>query len=162
MTDIEPMRRHGTKPAGFRIVILQFRGLDPGIFCGTSSLVQQMNIAELQIFNVVAANAGDDRGLARCTVGCDDIANDYSAQLAYGSAFRTTHTSAQTEEKRHIDDVPHRNVSDGNVFQQCAIDGFESDPAAIFDHTIRNSDVAESAVALGSEFYPAITRHFRV
>src|SRR5712692_4024958 len=97
MTDVEAVRRHGAEPAGFGIVIFQFGGLDPGIFHCAAALVLHINVAELQIFNVMAGDAGDDRGLPRCTVVYDYIADDYAPQPAYGSALGTAHAAAQPE-----------------------------------------------------------------
>src|SRR6266446_4001980 len=81
----------------FLLHIFQFGGLDPGIFHCAAALVLHMNVAELQIFDVMAGDAGDDRGLPRCTVGYDYIADDYAPQPAYGSALGTAHAAAQPE-----------------------------------------------------------------
>src|SRR5579864_2585889 len=121
-----------------------------------------MDVAELQVFNVVAGDARDDRGLPRRAIGYDNVADNYASKPAYRNSLGTAHSAAQSKKQWHVGDVAHRDVGDGDVFKERAIHGLKRQSAATFDHAIRNRDIAESAVALSSEFYPAVARHLLI
>src|SRR5208283_557473 len=72
-------------------------------------------------------------------------------QGAHGCAGRPAHASAQAEEDRRTDDVPHRDVRDGDVFEQRAIHGFQGQPLTPLEDAVGYGDVAETAVGLGTE-----------
>ena len=68
-----------------------------------------------------------------------------------GNSLRPAHARSQTKEDRRRGDIAHRNVGDGDVFEQRAIDGFERQSLAAFEHAVGDGDVLEPAVRLRPE-----------
>jgi catalase (peroxidase I) len=60
---------------------------------------------------------------------------------------------------RRADDVAHRKVVNRDVFEERAIDRFERQALAAFEHAIGNRDVAEASVRFRAELDAAGLRH---
>src|SRR6266404_4931246 len=90
----------------------------------------------------------------------NNIADVNAAQLTHRSSFGTAHSGAETDKQRHVGDPPHRDVADGDIFQQPSVNGFQSYAAAIFNHAVRNGDIPESAIAFSAKLDAAIARSF--
>jgi len=60
------------------------------------------DVAELDVFQVVSRNAGDDRCLVGNAIRDDNIADIHATQLTDRSSLWTSHATAQAQKKRAI------------------------------------------------------------
>jgi len=148
----EAVSGHGTEAVGLRVSGFEFGRLNGGVLLRAAALVKDKDIAEAEVFDRVAGNAGDDRGLARGTVGDDNVSNFDATQLADGRAFRGAQAAAETNEKGDIYEITHGDIGDSDVFKEAAIHRFEGDAVTGFNHAIGDGDVAKAAVGFGAEF----------
>src|ERR1700730_17616430 len=156
MADVETVGGQWSEAVRVGIDVLQFRRLNGGIFLRASALVQYQNVAQLDVLDVMTRNSGDDRGLAGGAVGADDIADQNPPQLSHRSSFGSPHPAAQTEKEGNVDDVPHGDIGDGDVFEQRAIPRLQRDSPAILNHAVGYGDVTEATVAFRTEFDPPV------
>ena len=73
---------------------------------------------------------------------------------------QSAHAPAETEKERDIDRIAHGDVADGHVFEQSAIDRLERDAATRIGNTIRDGNVAETAVGFCAELDAAVSGRF--
>ena len=117
VADVEAVGRQRSEAIRVGIDVFEFRRLNGRIFFGAAALVQDKNVVEPDVFDVMAGDSGDERGLARGAVGNDHIADEHAPHFSYRRSFGPPHTPAQAEEEWNIDEVTHSDVGDGDVFQ---------------------------------------------
>src|SRR5262249_45083801 len=120
--DVEPMRWHPAEHAWLRIRFLILRRIDRRVFLSAAALMLDVDVANLHVLDQVPRNAADDRADSRSRIRAHNIADQYAAQLTYGYSRRSAHPPAEPQEDRASDDVAHRNVRNGHVFEQSAVD----------------------------------------
>ena len=98
MAYIEAVGRHGAETVGVGIVGFQFGGLHCGVFLCAAAFVQNQNITELQVFNCVAGDPGNQACLAGTAVRRNNVADVYASQQPNRNAIGPSHSAAQTYE----------------------------------------------------------------
>src|SRR6266567_966787 len=150
------MRGHSPEHAGLRVFVLHLRRLDGSSFSRPSSLVLNVNIVELDVFDRGARNTAEDGAPTCFGIGADNVADHDAPQHSNGYATRTAHAAAQAEENGGRNDVAHCYVRDGDVFEQPSIHGFQRQAITALEDAIGNRDVLEAAVRRGAEFDAAV------
>src|SRR5262245_61968581 len=103
MTDKKTISRDVAEHRRFWIVGLFFRWLKRSLFDGAAAFVINTDVAEANIFDLIAWNAADDRGVSRLGVVSDDVADNDPADLTFGHCFvRTTIALAEANKDRRI------------------------------------------------------------
>src|ERR1019366_6864161 len=136
---------------GLWISTLVFRRLIGGVFLGPPALVQNLDIADLHVFDQVARNPADNRAQPGDAIRAHQVADDHPLQGSHRRVIGTAHAVAQPQEDRRTDDIAHRNVGDGDVFEDGPVHRLQRQPLAAFEDAIGNRDVAEPAVGFGAE-----------
>jgi len=80
----------------------------------------------------------------------DDVVDLDAPRRANLRTVRPAQAGAKADEDGSIADVPHGDVRDRDIFHQRAIDRLEGQAAAVFKYTVRDGDVAETAIGLGA------------
>ncbi len=95
----------------------------------------------------------EDAATAQAGVGvvADDIADGNSAKCADRNARRAAHAGAQPQKQRSVGAVAHGDAGKGNGFDHCAIGAFNGEAFAAIEDAIRDGNVLEAAVGLGSQ-----------
>src|SRR3984957_776916 len=104
----------------------------------------------------MSRDSADDRSETRFGIRADDIADQNAAQSTHRHAGRPAHAAAQAQEDGRGSNIAHRDVGDGDVFEQAAVDGFERESLTAFEDAVRNCDVLETSVRLGAELNAAV------
>ena len=123
------------------------------------AFVVEVAVGELDVFDEVFRDAGED-GCGGCErvvadeVGDEDAAERAGAHRLFGPAV----AAVEAEEERRVDGVAHGVASDGDVFEQRAVGGFERDALGAFDDVAGDGDVAEAAVGFRAALDAAVAR----
>src|SRR5208282_2178621 len=125
--------------------------LNCGGFGRSAPAVLDVDVIQLDVFDRVAGNAAKDRAQLRIGIRADQIADQHAAQRTDRHASGTAHAAAEAQEDGCRGNVAHGDVGDGDVFQQRAVDGFESESLTGFEDAVGNCDVLEGAVRFGAE-----------
>ena len=149
------MRGQRAKHSRLGILVLILGNLDLHLVGGASSDVLDIDIRDLEVFNGVAGNASDVGAVAGGGVVTGDVGEKDAAQRAddgalVARALGPAQARAEAKEDRAADNVAHGDVGDGDVFQQRAVDRFESESLAALEDAVGDGDVLESAVGLGA------------
>src|SRR5690554_4421350 len=75
MPYVETIRRSSTEHTGLRISILVFSGFDRGLFGRSTAGTVNLNIAQLNILDVVAGNTADNGTVGRFGIVGHNITN---------------------------------------------------------------------------------------
>ncbi len=151
MADEEAIGRNLAELLGIGVGCLQLGDFYRSLLPGSTAAHQDADVAELDVLDVVARDAHDERAVAWVDAVDNDIVDVHPPQLAYGHAFRPPHPPAQTQEERGIRDVTHGDVANGDILQQPAVHRLQGKTPAVLEDAVRDRDVFESAVRLGAE-----------
>ena len=110
-----------------------------------------MNIAESNIFDRCTGDTADNGRIPAVSVPYIDVADQNTLHGAYGCPFRTAHARTQAKEDRSVDNIPHGDIADNDVFQVAAVYGFERQSPTMFEDTVGEDDVAETSAAFRAE-----------
>src|ERR1043165_1051289 len=137
VTNIETVGRNQAEHRRLRVIRLFLRRVERGLLNCSAALIIDAYVAHLHVFDVVTGNAADDRAVSRIGVIDDDVANDDAPQLAHaGRLCWPTKATAQAQEEGSVADVAHGDIRDGHVFEQTAVNSFESETATIIENTV--------------------------
>src|SRR5260370_22354151 len=155
MTDEEAViGQRRDKHAGFGISVFVFRRLEKGVLFRATTLMLYVDVVKPDVFNFVSRNAADNGSQARGRIRANHVTDVDPPQFSYGYALGSAHAAAEPEEDGGIRNVAHGDVVDGYIFQQSAIDGLQSKPAAEFKDAVGYGDVLEPAVGFLAELDP--------
>src|SRR5689334_13910384 len=87
MPDKESVCRHLAEHYWLWVVSFILRRLKGGLLRGAATLIINTNIAETNVFDLIAGNAGNYRCILWCGVIGDDIADDQASDLAFHHCF---------------------------------------------------------------------------
>src|SRR5579884_1116321 len=144
--EIEAISRHGAEHGRLRVGVLSFRRLDRRIFACAATLIVNDDVAQTNVLNFMAGNAAEDRAEPPAGIVSNQIADADAPQPSDGSTCRPAHAAAQTHENGQVGNAAHRDVADGNIFQQRAIHGLQRQSAAVLKNAVRDGNVPEPAV----------------
>src|SRR5438132_727547 len=101
-----------------------------------ATLLQEIAVADLDVFDRVAGNAADDGGhvVERRIAG--DVADEDPLQPADWDLLGAAHARAETEEHRRVADVAHAEAGDGDVLEDTAIHRLQREAAAPLENAI--------------------------
>ena len=151
VTDIKSFGGNRSEHPGFGIYFLLFGWSALAVFFAVSTFIIYMNVAESNIFDRCTGDTADNGRIPAVSVPYIDVADQNTLHGAYGCPFRTAHTRTQAKEDRSIDDIPHGDIADNDVFQMAAVYGFERQSPTMFEDTVGEDDVAEASAAFRSE-----------
>src|SRR6185437_6195926 len=101
-----------------------------------AALMLKVNVADLDVFDLVAGNSTENGGVFRNAVGTDNVADENAAQRSGGDTFGPFEATAQTQKQRRVGHIPHRDSGDCYVFEGAAVHAFQREPAAGIENTI--------------------------
>src|SRR5437763_4350206 len=134
---------------GFGVVRLFFGRVERGLVARAAAAVIDAYVAQADVLDVVSGDAADDGTVARVCVVGDDVAYLDAAERAHRRRlYGPARASAEAEEEGD-GHVSHRDVRDGHVFEERAVNGFEREAARVVEDAVGDGDVLEAAVRLG-------------
>src|SRR6266496_702996 len=153
MTNEETLGRSGSKHVRLRIVLLFFGKTQCAIGRSSTTLMQNRYVADTNIFDHMAGNTRQNRAYFLWERSrAHDVADVYSPQYSDGHACRSAHARSQTDEDRRFFDIAHSEIGNRDVFDDPAIHGLNRQAAASIENAIRNRNVLEAAIGLGTKF----------
>ena len=86
----------------------------------------------------VTGNAARGSSLAHGRVVALEVADEDALEGAdFGGVFGAAEARAEAHEERAAAEIAHGGVGDGDVFKQCAVDGFERVAQAALEDAVR-------------------------
>src|SRR5688572_5473309 len=156
MADKKAVRGHLTEHYRLGVIFFLFRRDERSLLAGSAAFIVDTDIAQVQVLDVIAGNAADDRRVFCFGVISDDVADDDPSELALGHRFLwATVPFSEANENWRIHDIAHRDIRDRHIFEEPTIDGFEREATRVLENDVRDRDVLKSTVRLSSEFYAA-------
>ena len=93
-----------------------------------------------------AENSADDGRIFGGGAITGEVREDDTAQDARRKTFGTSHAGAETKEDGGVNGAAQDEIGDGDVFDECAVDGLERKATATIEDAVRDGDRSESAV----------------
>ena len=110
MPDKKAVRGNLAEHRRLRIVVLFFRRLECSLLFCAAAFVVNANVVECHVFDIVAGDAADDRGVSWFGVIDDDVAECDATQRANRHSRWSTHPPAKPQKDWTVGDVAHRDV----------------------------------------------------
>src|SRR5205085_1211125 len=99
----------------------------------------------------MAIDPHDQRAIIAKDTPGRNIADMDTTQSTGRRPFRSAQAGAQTQKDRCCRDVAHRQVADGHVLDNTAVNCFDCQAARAFESAVLDADTTEIAARFGAE-----------
>ena len=141
-------------------MVFQLGELEGWCFGGCATGGLDVDVGEFDVFDIEVGDAAEDGAVLHRGVVALEVADKDTAKRAYvGGLFGAAQARSETEEDGAGDEIAHRDVGDGDVFEERAIFGFKSDALAALEDAVGDGGVDEAAVGFCSELDAAGVWH---